>query len=104
MAKYESEDAFFAFHEVNSFKNKDGNIFVDLPTLKDHSSLQAAKIENLRANLMHKAKGSSKNDLAGQYIRYRLPYHSYKGKKTYVVELDFPWMFNSSCHVSTKHT
>ncbi|WXC48001.1 hypothetical protein QX201_007716 [Fusarium graminearum] len=57
--------------------------------MKDHSFLQAAKIENLRANLMHKAKGSSKNDLAGQFTRYRLPYHSDKGKKTHVAELDF---------------
>ncbi|CAG1997569.1 unnamed protein product, partial [Fusarium graminearum] len=89
VAKYESEDAFFAFHEINSFENENGDIFVDIPTMKDHSFLQAAKIENLRANLMHKAKGSSKNDLAGQFTRYRLPYHSDKGKKTHVAELDF---------------
>ncbi|CAG7565933.1 unnamed protein product [Fusarium equiseti] len=87
VAKYESEDAFFAFHEINSFENDDGDIFVNLPTIKDHSFLQAAKIENLRANLMH--KGSSKNDLAGQFTRYRLPYHSDKGKKSHVAELDF---------------
>ncbi|RBR25042.1 uncharacterized protein FIESC28_02166 [Fusarium coffeatum] len=95
VAKYESEDAFFAFHEINSFENEDGNIFVDLPTIKDHSFLQAAKIENLRANLMHKAKGSSKNNIAGQFTRYRLPYHSDKGKKTYVAELDFPWTMHA---------
>jgi torulene dioxygenase len=57
--------------------------------MKDHSFLQVAKIENLRANLMHKAKGSSKNNLSGQFTRYRLPYHSDKGKKSHVAELDF---------------
>ncbi|KAM0189149.1 hypothetical protein ACHAPI_010168 [Fusarium lateritium] len=89
VAKYESEDAFFAFHEINSFENRDGDIFLDIPTMKDHSFLQAAKIENLRANLMHKAKGSSKNDLAGNFTRYRLPHHSDKGKKTHLAEVDF---------------
>lgn len=89
VAKYASEDAFFAFHEINSFENDDGDIFVDIPTMKDHSFLQAAKIENLRANLMHKGQGSSKNDLAGHFTRYRLPYHNDQGKKTHLAELDF---------------
>ena len=102
VVKDESEDAFFVPYEINSFENEDGNIFVDLPTIKDHSFLQAAKIENLRANLMQKAKGSSKNDLACQFTRYRLPYHSDKGKKNSVAKLDFPCTFELP-HINEAH-
>jgi torulene dioxygenase len=75
ISKYESEDAFFAFHEVNSFEDASGNIYVDLPTMTDYSFLEAAKIENLRANLGSKTNASSKNDLAGSFTRYKLPFY-----------------------------
>ncbi|KAF9766056.1 hypothetical protein IL306_001570 [Fusarium sp. DS 682] len=49
--KYEADHAFFAFHEINSFENDEGDIFIDLPRMDDASFIFAAKIENLRANL-----------------------------------------------------
>lgn len=51
VGKYEAPDAFFAFHQINSFEDKAGNIFVDLPRMNDTSFLSAARIPNLRANL-----------------------------------------------------
>lgn len=48
VTKYVSPDAFFAFHEINSFENDDGDIFVDIARLNDTNFLQALKLENLR--------------------------------------------------------
>ncbi|KAL7915562.1 carotenoid oxygenase [Trichoderma velutinum] len=75
VSKYESEDAFFAFHQINSFEDASGNIYIDLPTMKDYSFLDAAMVENLRANLGSKTHPSSKNDLAGSFTRYKLPFY-----------------------------
>ncbi|KAL2384398.1 hypothetical protein RJZ90_001998 [Blastomyces dermatitidis] len=74
LRKYESPDAFFAFHEINTFENEAGDIFVDLPRMDNYSFLSAAKISNLRANL-GTPNANSSNDLAGAFTRYRLPYH-----------------------------
>ena len=73
LRKYESPDSFFAFHEINTFENEAGDIFVDLPRMDDYSFLSAAKIPNLRANL-GTPNANSKNDLAGAFTRYRLPF------------------------------
>ncbi|KAM0475132.1 hypothetical protein ACHAPX_007266 [Trichoderma viride] len=75
VSKYESEDAFFAFHEINSFEDASGDIYIDLPTMPDYSFLDAAIVENLRANLGSKTNASSKNDLAGSFTRYKLPFY-----------------------------
>lgn len=75
ISKYESEDAFFAFHEINSFEDASGNIYIDLPTMPNYSFLDAAIVENLRANLGSKTNASSKNDLAGSFTRYKLPFY-----------------------------
>ncbi|CAI6094726.1 unnamed protein product [Clonostachys chloroleuca] len=72
VGKYEAPDAFFAFHQIKSFEDKAGNIFVDLPRMNDTSFLSAARIPNLRANL-GTPNATSKNDLAGSFTRYRLP-------------------------------
>lgn len=77
ISKYESEDAFFAFHEINSFEDASGDIYIDLPTMPDYSFLDAAMVENLRANLGSKTNASSKNDLAGSFTRYKLPFYEY---------------------------
>ena len=73
VAKYEAPDTFFAFHEINSFENQEGDIFIDLPRMEDASFIYNAKVENLRANVG--PNGNAKNDLAGAFTRYRLPYH-----------------------------
>lgn len=74
LRKYESPDAFFAFHEINTFENDAGDIFIDLPRMDDYSFLTAAKLANLRANIGTPA-ATSKNDLAGAFTRYRLPFY-----------------------------
>ena len=94
ISKYESQDAFFAFHQINSFEDNTGNVYIDLPTMPDYSFLDAAMVENLRANLGSKTHASSKNDLAGSFTRYKLPF--YKSNKasngtliTHLAEVDF---------------
>lgn len=72
VAKYEVPDTFFAFHEINSFEDEAGNIFLDLPRMNDTTFLSAARMPNLRANV-GSSNGSSMNDLAGSFTRYRLP-------------------------------
>ena len=76
VSKYESPDAFFAFHQINSFEDDAGNIFIDLPTYPDYGFLEAAMVENLRANLGSKENASSVNDLAASFARYQLPFHT----------------------------
>ncbi|KAF5008938.1 hypothetical protein FDECE_4801 [Fusarium decemcellulare] len=73
VSKYESEEAFFAFHRANSFEDKAGDIYIDIPVMKDASFLTAAHIDNLRANI-GTSHGSSKNDIPGTFTRYRLPF------------------------------
>jgi torulene dioxygenase len=92
VAKY-TADAFFAFHEVNriynlqtqlhsltnndqvnSFEDKDGSIVIDLPTMKDYTFLEAARIKNLRTYVGHH-NATAPHDLAGTFTRYRL--HNY---------------------------
>lgn len=73
LRKYESPDTFFAFHEINTFENDAGDIFVDLPRMDDYSFLSAAKIANLRANL-GTPNANAANDLCGAFTRYRLPF------------------------------
>lgn len=73
VAKYESKEAFFAFHQINSFESDNGDIYIDLPTMPDTSFLSAAEVPNLRANI-GTSHGSSKNDVPGTFTRYRLPF------------------------------
>ncbi|KAI1394163.1 carotenoid oxygenase [Hypoxylon trugodes] len=73
VSKYISDDAFFAFHEVNSFEDETGAINIDLPRMDNLDFLTAANLANLRANLGNKADASSKNDAPGTFTRYRLP-------------------------------
>ncbi|KAH6874459.1 carotenoid oxygenase [Thelonectria olida] len=73
VSKYESEDAFFAFHQVNSFEHDNEDIYIDLPTKPDTSFLRAANVTHLRANI-GTSHGSAKEDLAGAFTRYRLPF------------------------------
>lgn len=73
VAKYVSDDAFFAFHEINSFEDKDGSIIIDLPTMPDYTFLEAANMHNLRANVGSKSNASAKNDIPGSFTRYKLP-------------------------------
>ncbi|MCJ1478615.1 hypothetical protein MMC13_007296 [Lambiella insularis] len=73
VSKYEAEETFFAFHQINSFEDSDGSIIVDLPTMEDYSFLEAANITNLRANVGSKTNGSSSNDVPGCFTRYKLP-------------------------------
>lgn len=73
VAKYVSEDTFFAFHRINSFEEADGAIIIDLPTMENYTFLEAATVPNLRANLGSKINASSHQDLAGVFTRYRLP-------------------------------
>ncbi|KAI1660273.1 carotenoid oxygenase [Daldinia decipiens] len=72
-SKYISDDAFFAFHQVNSFEDESGAINIDLPRMENLDFLSAARIANLRANLGTKEGASSKNDVAATFTRYRLP-------------------------------
>ncbi|KAM6529599.1 hypothetical protein FALCPG4_007729 [Fusarium falciforme] len=94
VAKYESEDAFFAFHQINSFETHNGDIYVDLPTKPDASFLSAAEVPNLRANI-GTSHGSSKNDIAGTFTRYRLPFLGDNARAsngsliTHTAEVDF---------------
>ncbi|KAK4895112.1 hypothetical protein LTR27_006718 [Elasticomyces elasticus] len=92
LRKYESPDTFFAFHEINTFEDEAGDILIDLPRLDDYSFLTAANMANLRANL-GTPNASSKNDLAGAFTRYRLPFHpepSNAGEvPMYKAEIDF---------------
>lgn len=76
MSKYASDESFFAFHEINSFEGEDGSLFLDLPAMKDHSFLEAAKVPNLRANVGRKTDGPTPNDPQGTFTRYRLPSHT----------------------------
>ncbi|KAJ4251516.1 hypothetical protein NW762_011503 [Fusarium torreyae] len=73
VSKYESEEAFFAFHEINSFEDEKGDIYIDLPVMKDYSFLTAAMVHNLRANL-GPSNGPAKHDLPATFTRYRLPF------------------------------
>lgn len=70
VGKYVSEEAFFAFHQINSFVD-DGNIMLDLPTMQNYSFLEAANVVSLRQNLGD--PGASKHDVPGNFTRYRLP-------------------------------
>ncbi|KAH8656325.1 carotenoid oxygenase [Ilyonectria robusta] len=73
VSKYESEEAFFAFHQINAFENDAGDIYVDIPVMEDTTFLSAAKVANLRANIgAH--DGSSKNDIPATFTRFRLPF------------------------------
>jgi torulene dioxygenase len=80
VGKYESPDTFFAFHEINSFEDEEGNIFIDLPRMDDDGFLNAAKVTSLRANL-GSPNATSKQDLSGAFTRYRLPHISECGSK-----------------------
>ncbi|KAL7935145.1 carotenoid oxygenase [Trichoderma chlorosporum] len=72
MAKYTS-DSFFAFHEINSFEDKETeSIIIDLPTMPTYEFLEAARLENLRANV-GRFNTSAKHDLPCAFSRYRLP-------------------------------
>ncbi|KAF5021103.1 hypothetical protein F66182_6862 [Fusarium sp. NRRL 66182] len=73
VSKYESEEAFFAFHQINSFEDETGDIYVDLPVMKNYSFLTAAMVPNLRANL-GPCNGPAKHDLPAIFTRYRLPF------------------------------
>lgn len=75
VSKYEAPDTFFAFHQINSFEDEDGNIFIDLPRMDDHSFIYAAKVPALRANL-GSPNATSTQDLSGSFTRYRLPHFS----------------------------
>lgn len=73
VSKYEADEAFFAFHQINSYEDTDGSIIIDLPTMEDYSFLEAANIPNLRANVGSRTNGSSSNDVPGSFTRYKLP-------------------------------
>ncbi|KAF4963995.1 hypothetical protein FSARC_8045 [Fusarium sarcochroum] len=95
VSKYESEDAFFAFHQINSFEeDKTGDIYVDLPTMSDASFLTAANVTQLRANI-GTSHGGSKHDIPGTLTRYRLPFVGNKARApngslaTHIAEVDF---------------
>ena len=75
ISKYASPDAFFAFHQINAFEDASGAIIIDLPTAIDYHFLNAAKVDNLRANIGSHAKGSSQNDIPFNFTRYLLPNH-----------------------------
>lgn len=75
VAKFISDEAFFAFHQINSFEDESGSLNIDLPVLPDLRFLEAANTTSLRANLGPKANGSSNHDVAGIVTRYRLPLH-----------------------------
>ena len=74
-SRYISKEAFFAFHQINSFEDEFGSIYIDLPAMKNYSFLEAANVINLRANVASKTHASAKNDLAGRFTRYKLPYY-----------------------------
>lgn len=101
VAKYESEDAFFAFHEINTFEDEAGDILVDLPTMKDASFLSAAEVPSLRANLGN-SDGTSVHDVPGTFTRYRLPNHGKDTKTsngsliTHTAEVDFALDFKGA--------
>ncbi|KAF4984588.1 hypothetical protein FZEAL_265 [Fusarium zealandicum] len=94
VAKYESEDAFFAFHQINGFEDDKGDIFIDLPTKPDTNFLYAANVTHLRANI-GTSHGSSMEDIAGTFTRYRLPFLGDSARArngsliTHTAELDF---------------
>ncbi|KAI0379200.1 carotenoid oxygenase [Hypomontagnella monticulosa] len=75
VSKYISDDAFFGFHQINSFEDESGAINIDLPRMDNLDFLTAAKLANLRANLGNKENLSSENDIPGIFTRYRLPAH-----------------------------
>ena len=74
VSKYMANEAFFAFHEVNSYEEEDGSIVIDLPTMADYTFLEAAQVPNLRANVGSKTNASAKNDIPGSFTRYKLPF------------------------------
>jgi torulene dioxygenase len=94
LRKYEAPDTFFAFHEINTFENEAGDIFVDLPRMADATFLESARLENLRHNI-GSPNSTSKNDLNGSFTRYRLPHpdachrHSNGSVPTFDAEIDF---------------
>ena len=71
VAKYASADAFFAFHQINSFEDPDsGDVIIDLPTMATYEFLFSANVDSLRANLGN--PGYSAFDVPGNFTRYRL--------------------------------
>ncbi len=71
-AKYTTE-TFFAFHQVNSFEDKEtGSIIIDIPTMPTYEFLEATRLENLRT-YVGLANDSATHDIPGTFRRYRLP-------------------------------
>jgi torulene dioxygenase len=102
VSKYVAPDAFFAFHEVNTFEDPvNGDILIDMPKMNDTTFLTAANMENLRANVGNARNGSSKNDLSGAFTRYRLPNPATSGPvrfdngtfipKPASIDMQLPW-------------
>ncbi|KAK6948361.1 hypothetical protein Daesc_010127 [Daldinia eschscholtzii] len=57
-AKYISDDAFFAFHEVNSFEDESEAINIDIPRMENLGFPTVTRIQNLRTNLGSKTNVS----------------------------------------------
>jgi torulene dioxygenase len=89
VSKYVYDKPFFAFHQINSYEEANGDIIIDLPRMDDLSFINNAHVENLRANLGPKsANDSSWADLEGEFTRFRLPHHA-PSNATHAVEVDF---------------
>lgn len=100
VSKYASKEAFFAFHQINSFEDENGDITVDLPTMADYGFLTAANVTSIRKNLGD--PGASEHDVPGNFTRYRLPMAPQGAKfnngtlRTQHAELVFMLDFNTS--------
>lgn len=57
--------------QINSFEDSDGSIVIDLPAMKTHAFLEAARLKNLRTYVGHR-NATAPHDLAGSFRRFRL--------------------------------
>ena len=81
VSKYVSDEAFFAFHQANSFEDKSGALILDIPVWATYSFLTSAYVDALRANVGPNANGSATHDATANFTRYMLPNHGAASNK-----------------------
>ncbi|CAH0045402.1 unnamed protein product [Clonostachys solani] len=92
VSKYSIDETFFAFHQINSFEDDNGDILIDLPRMDDYFFLDTSMLSTLRSktNTTEKFK-----EMEGEFTRYRLPFvgngsHSSNGSLiTHKASVDF---------------
>lgn len=89
-AKYTAE-ALYTFHGIAAYEDPtDGSIVIDLPLVKNHDFLNAARVPNLRANV-GRLNGNASHDLAGTFKRYRLANVRQGPHDKAIIDFEFPF-------------